>query len=639
MRKIVHSNFEIDLSNLNLSETEQNHWFSDAIFSKITLPFDIYLSDETAALFGYLNEHQISDVETIFDVIYVHYDEMTKAILEIEEVEGDVASCTLRYGFDEFPNFPKKLSELPLEVLDVPNIYTHAKSIINQSYPNVNYNFPQIHVDKIENPQDDDIWFAFENILNNYKDGEFLENEVDEVEEITYNRNIIQPLPYLLHVLKVGFEEQGFTIGGTFVSNPLVKKMLLYSDLEYYKSYVFESIDLSILPEQDELVTDQEEYTYTNYQPWYSLWRKYVKTVAVPHKGKYRIVGDIIIGRAFGISNQPQTKCEIYYNGNLVFSETYLPTTYNTVYNVMHRTVHVNLELDINDASLTDEISIVVSTTDRNFLYYEEMLPDAGIYGKTVSDCSIEPIFLYDESGEIITSILNENKVDLPRAVPDMTFGDLITCLKNWFNLDFVPDNNIININFVEDNINHSNAFDLRDFEVPKPKIAFQKGMSFVLQFQEVESEEYKFLPVYHSHNSIANEGFLKDDKTNEITINALPLPLVFRKDVLTAHGFVQDSSKPMFVIYSGLVNGLNLTQNSTELLLPNIHSLYWQKWFDFRIRATAYTWTFKAFYEQLIGLKKKAFAYGSYLLIKNVNKTEISPDEFEIEIEAESLK
>jgi len=636
MRKIIHSKFELDLSSLNITDTEQNHWFSDSIFSKYSLPFTINLTDETAALFNFLDEYNVSNFETLFEVIYVHYDIMTKAIFEIENLDDGKLSCTIRYGFDEFPNFHKKLSELPLQVLEVDDIYQHAKTVITKAYPVVNYNFPQIHVDKIDDPEDDETWFAFENILNNYKDGEFLENEVDELEEITYNRNIMQPLPYLLHVLKAGFAEQNYELKGSFSEHPLIKKLLLYSEREYYKNNIPDSIELGLMFSEDDYKVSEQELSFTGmYGNLQYIWKKFERTAVIPLKGKYRISGDVVLTKVSPNSSANLiSQCKVFFNDVLVYHYVHNPSSFG-INGINRKTINIDVEIETPVDTVADEVRIEVSTTDFNFESDNISLQIHEI----VSDTSVNPIIMHDESGEVIPSVRNENKVDLPRAVPDMTFGELVTMLKNWFNLDFTPKGNEIWIDFLEENINYSDTFDLSAFEVPRPYIGFQKGMSFVLRFQEIESDTYKFPPVYQSYNTITNEGFVKDDKTNEINVNAVPLPLVYRREVLTAHSFLKDESKPFFVLYNGLVDGLNLTENNTELQMPNIHELFWRKWFNFRINATLFKWTFKANFEDLIGLRKKAFAYRNYHFIKSINKTETSPDEFEIEIETEVLK
>lgn len=644
MRKITHPKFEIGLSNLKLSDTEQTHWFSDSIFSKYSLPAELKLNDETAVLFEFVDEHQINNAESYFEVMYWHNDFKSRAIFEIEEIDGDRLTFTLRYGFDEFPNFQKKIAELPFDPVVVADIYQHAAVVITQGYPTVKYNFPQIHVDKVEDPLESDVWFAFENILNNYKSGAFLENEV--IEDIAYNRNIIQPLPYVLYVLEVGFKEAGFKLRGSAVNHPLLQRMLLYSEKEYYKVIVPESVDLGIIYTDDELVTYERQFSvnfeYVTFEgiPYgttvYHIYRKYVKTISITNKGKYRVIGDVLLGRSKGNTVNEPSRCNIYYNGMLIFSTTNNKTQWNVNdYFVNRQLREVDVVIETDADSITDEIMIEVMTTDKDFL----LLYD--VYGRDVANLSVNPIVFHDDSGEVIPSVFNDNKVDIARAVPDMTFGDFVILLKNWFNLDFTPKEDEIHVDFVESKINLKDSFDLRNFEVPRPIRMPQKGMSFLLQFQEVDTgnTDYKFLPVYHAQDGVRDAGYVTNEKTNEISINALPLPLASRLGILTAHSFVKDEAKPFFVLYDGLKNNLNLSQNNTELLMQNIHAQFYRKWFDFRIKSVPFKWAFKAFYEQISGIQKKVFAYGNHHIVKTITKTEVAEDEFEVEIETESLK
>ena len=253
MRKVIHSNFELDLSNKKMTDISENPVFSDKFSAKYSYPIEIDLDDDLDTAFGFISFYNSSEPLTYIDVMYNHNNVLSPAILEVEEVQGQKLQVTISWGFEEFPSFNKKLVELSLDKFEVPDIYTHAAGIISQTFPAVNYNFPQIHTDKID--IDDEVWFAFEKILNNYKDGAFLENYVDTIEDITYNTNIMQPIPYLLHVLKQGFLDGGYMMSGGFVNHPMIKKALLYADAEYYTTFEQESYSVLMMSE-DAVVTN-----------------------------------------------------------------------------------------------------------------------------------------------------------------------------------------------------------------------------------------------------------------------------------------------------------------------------------------------------------------------------------------------
>ena len=68
MKKLIGSNFELELSNYAITSTDENPWFSDAFSSKITYPFEIQLTDELDIAFGFIS--RTSSVPTLFDVKY-----------------------------------------------------------------------------------------------------------------------------------------------------------------------------------------------------------------------------------------------------------------------------------------------------------------------------------------------------------------------------------------------------------------------------------------------------------------------------------------------------------------------------------------------------------------------------------------
>lgn len=595
MRKVIHSNFELDLSTKKITDISENPIFSDKFSTKYSYPIEIDLEDDLDIAFGFISFYNSSNPLTLIDVTYVHNDVLSPAVLEVEEIQGKKMQITISWGFEEFPSWNKKLSELPLDKFEVANIYSHAAGIISQTYPAVNYNFPQIHTDKINN--EDDIWFAFEKIINNYKAGAFLENYVDINEDITYNRNIMQPLPYLVHVLKKGFEDGGYNLDGSFINHPLIKKICLYSDATYFTTFDQESYTVMQMSEDAVLLTSG-----------YAYYRS-ITNILMP--GKYRIVGTIYVRyRSFDVV--------IKYRNITLYS--YIGSSIQAIY---------ALNIDVVFETLSDLLPNEITIESGQYPTSDEV----------IFDININPIRLHDTSGEAIPTVLNPNQIDLTRAVPDITFGDFITVLKNWFNLNLNYDNSTAYLNFVQEDIDLARLKEFNLYEIMEPLRKLQKGNSYVLKFQDVNSKEYSFFPVYHSFDTISNSSFVTNEKTTEIQINGYPLPLAFRNGVQTAHAFEESNDKVQLVIYDGLTSGLNLAKDPNELLLPSVHENFWRKFIERRINAQNFQWIFLADSFEILGLnvKDKLSCYSNIHLIKSISKTEIEPEIFEVEIETEA--
>lgn len=623
MRKIIHSNFELDLSNKKITDISENPIFSDKFSAKYSYPIEIDLDDDLDIAFGFISFYNSSDPLTYIDVTYNHNDLLSPAILEVEEIQGRKMQITISWGFEEFPSFSKKLSELSLDKFEVANIYTHAAGIISQTYPAVNYNFPQIHTDKIDT--EDDIWFAFEKILNNYKDGAFLENYVDLIDDITYNKNIMQPLPYLLHILERGFVDGGYTLGGNFKDNSLIKKIVVYTDATYHTTYEQESYTIMLMSEDgvNNGVVVEGSFTSTNYfgtsstitDPFVTFSR-YISEITIASPGKYRIIGTVkVYNQKYKNSN-----LKIYYRDSLIYS---FEAPSNIPYAVYTRNIDVVFEtladLQPNEIRIESDQRVTQE--------------------KIIIDLSINPIRLHDTTGEAIPTVINPNQIDLTRAVADMTFGDFLTTLKNWFNLSIDYIDGIAYVNFVQDDVDYANVKDYSMFEIMEPLRKLQKGNSFLLKFQDVNSKEYVFQPVFHSSTMIVNSGYKTDEKTTEILINGYPLPFPFRNGVQTAHAFEESNDKVQLIIYDGTTSGLNLAKDPTNLLLPNVHLNFYKKWFDRRINSQNFQWSFLADSFDLLNksVKDKINCYSRIHLIKSISKTEIEPEIFEVEIETEA--
>jgi hypothetical protein len=610
MRKLIHSKFELDLTPFKISDTEENNWFSDSFFTKYSFPFDIDLTDDLDIAFEFISFFN-SFPETYFELLYVHNNKIEKAVFEIESHQEKL-SCTLRFGYEQLPSFDKKLSELSLDKFDLPvgtSIYQHAESVITQTWPAVNYNFPQIHVDKYD--ATDELWNGFESIINNRVDGAFLTNTVDTVEDITYNRNVMQPLPYWIHILQRGMIDDGYTLAGKILTDPRLQKACLFGDVDYYGKPTFQEA-IPVYQMSDAAV----EINYNN-KPRVKGAKYYFHT-ALANPGKYNISG------TFTVTTFPTMYCYflIKYRNTIIYNWNKTGTVFRRWYSI---------DIDLNFETLVD-----LNPNDITIESYQLTTAD-----KTIFDLSIICLNLNNSTGVAIPTVSNENKIDLTRAVPNINFVDFVKVVKNWFNYDLTIIGKQAIMNPIEEEINYQNVEDLQFTEVKRPLRKFSQGTSFLLKFADIDNKDFNFLPVFHSKESVVNSNYVANDKTTTIEINALPLPLLTRKGLQTAFALETNDSKVFLVPYNGLYNGNNLAQPIVEYELPAVHLQYWKGWFNFRINSHGFIWPFKAWNVQIMNLKAKTkiFAYKKFHIIKTINRTEVEPNLYEVEIETEGLE
>ena len=102
MKKLIGSNWELDLTLFNISETQENSDFTDNLFTKISLPFEIDLTNDLDIAFGFISSY-LTAPQTLYNVKYQDGDTIVDAVFEILEEQGGKLQCNYEAGIDEFP--------------------------------------------------------------------------------------------------------------------------------------------------------------------------------------------------------------------------------------------------------------------------------------------------------------------------------------------------------------------------------------------------------------------------------------------------------------------------------------------------------------------------------------------------------
>lgn len=601
MHKVTTSNFEIDLSSYNISIQEENSWFSDTFFTKYSYPFDLVINGSINQSLGDILSFDSQSSNTIIPCKYVLYNKIENAELIIEQIVEDTASVSLKYGMDEFPNFDKNLNELDLEHKEVQNIYAEAEQNISKTYPETNYNFPQIHTDKFD---PDSVEFShFQKIINNCENGIFLTNtvEVENGEDIMYNRNIIQPLPYLMYLLKKCFQYSGLELKGDITQDPLLETILVFAEKNPFVSQNFTPLELSFYA--DELTDGGTGIKYI-----------IARSVNITQPGKYNILGEFgIIG--WGNGSYPAT-FKIFQDNVLLYLK-----------NENQQGVHM-ADLDFILQTGSCEIKIEIQSAIR---------PD--IYSK-VFDFQILPIYFINSQGEKETNLLNENKIDLKKNVPNMTIGAFINNVLNMFNydVDYVTSTEI-HINRIEQSIQKNEIYDLSKFENINITRKHTGDMSFLLKYDEEGDVDLGGFYIDKKETRYVTKEFNKQVQ-NSINIPVYPLQNELIGSVFTAKSVQSSEDKLCFVVYNGLVNGNNYTIEPTALAIPNLVSIYHDKWLRNRVNSVEYNITFIASIKDVVNLdtKKRGHFCNNIHLFKNITKNQLKNELFEVEIVSETL-
>lgn len=573
----VTDDFVLDLSNVAISYVEQNPRFKDTFFTRYSFPFTFYIDADLRAKMGDYSNLNAVNLLGSFQGWHIMEGRRHKGVLEILEVEGKYAQAQIDSGFEELPNFSKKLSQLPLNenIPKITNIATHADEVVKKKYPDVTYNFPRVIYNK--HKADEEGWEKFNQFINDIRDGKMVSNEMTGVNIV--NRNIIHPMPYLLHVLKVGFADAGYELAGDILEDEDFKQRLIFSFDE--ANVVSGETELNI-----DFATDEPQFE---------------KVYSLKKLGYYELIGNLKINNGY---------VTFKLNDKILFSRS---VQYNQQDLQIHHT------FTHQEANGFVKIIAGGMTTGNSNVSFSGKIR--------------ERIFV--KNGEKTKVFFTPDQVNLQNSVPDMTFGDLVKTIKNWKNFDIEIREKKIFMNRIQ--TKGTNPKDFSQFETETPQRIFNHKRSFSFSLAEI-SHNYggDSVLIDKSGININKEG---NSNTTQIKVDAYCLPVETYRGVTTASIKKEDNSTLALIFYNGLYEGSNYAQNPSGLMLPEIIKV-WQDWFTMRVQNTEIKWSFFAKKSDIrdVNVRDTLHAYGRKLWIKEITKDSINPQMYKVDIVTEVI-
>jgi hypothetical protein len=570
------------------------------------------MDEEFIAAFGDYESYESTDLESKIDGYLLFENNLHEASLTIESTEGKYLTGQIDFGFEELPNWKKKLSELTLEQFNVSDIYIYAKEICNKKYPQTNFNFPRIYTPKYS--PEEKTWDAFNGYYNDLDSSgnEMIRNYVDSSGEI-YNRNIIHPCVHFLYLLKKCFQDANLILKGDVMTDVMFQNAWVFSGTEYFnKVSQFQN-------NQSLSINDYE--SYENVTLYFSggpqVLPKYTYRLTIP----LSFNDQVFINGKFRLKVRAQLnlKCWIKIDGNNIWSHDKYYGSYEDV------TIPFSLDLNVNQASLSFVIEGYVLGFNEGYNVLEYQLKSNSIVATgsaQTDDAEIE----------------NPNKIDLKRAVPDITVGDFINIIRNWFNYDFTIIDNFIWMNRIGDK-EPANIKNFEVSEVKSPKRNRLQKRSFLMKHTEMDGE-YKLNSIYYDKSG-ATINKAEEDDTNVIEINGYPLPVEkIKQQSPTTASVKKDSSTTLsLVFYDGLdSNGQNNAVSKTQATFPDLFYSNWEKWLRQRVNGTEFNWKFQIPADDLtVKISDYIKCYNTIHIITSWTK-DLNEISYEIDITTETV-
>lgn len=638
--KFFSENVVLDLTSQNISVQETNSKLADKLFSKFTFPFEIVLDGEFLRHFGDYTSFESRNLAKEIKGVLFFEGKSHEAKLEILSIEGNILTGQIDFGFEDIPNYDKMLSELPLHQFEVEDIHTYAVEICKKQYPETDFNFPRIHTKKYD--PSNKVWDAFEGYYNHtiMENGELkFARNVKPTKENNWNVdnvNIIHPCPHILYLLKAGFKDVGFDLEGDILTDELLSHRWVFSGTEYFSREYLGKETYEIF-EGDQIKRERKGgVNYFHYSK--KILLKDIDSYKFDFK--FNMTRFVELESAMMVYNNKQI--EIFnHNGNkkeLIFSEFIHTSSENTE-------VEIKFITSLGDPFRSNNYSTNRIGPDRGG---GNGSGGGGNGGGTTPVKRLTLVIKSKKSKETTTDkdddeikvVENKNHIDLTRAVPNMTFGEFLGVVKNWFNYDFTIVDQKVIMNKIVGQI-PDEPKDFQNYEIPHPKRTFLSNKVFYLKFQDLDNGE-KLDAVLYDSKGLKINGTPPKENVNTIEINGYPMPVAKYKEHHTPTAWVKrDTDNTLaLVYYDGLVDGINNAQNPAGVAFPEVFHSHWEIWLKQRVVSEEYQWKFYANAELFSGysVKDYIYCYHNHHIIKNINKDKVGDNTYEIEITTETI-
>lgn len=571
--------FEHNLTNLDITFIEENNLFYDSFFKNYSLPFSVPLDDETSVKFGLIDMDNIANYKVKYTgKLLIDYN-FEDAYFIIEEYENDL-QATLYFGTETLPLLETKLSDLPFPIIKTTSLKTYANSILDKKWPEVPCNFPMVFDDEFNNETN---YEDFEGIINQYNGYYFIENILNE-EGTPLNKNIMMAFPYLMEVLKVGFNSAGLEMTGDFTSTKRNQNILITptTHLESFSTTTYDNYQFS--QTTDEYILNE------------SLVYEYKKQHSIQLIGTYNL--NIVL-------NLPKSINMVSFT-----IEKDSETIYIGDSNSIEETITVNNEDATTTKTLT--VTLIIEPTEEDISNYNN--------------------FEFEKSEGKLN--IFKDTFSLSELMPDITFGTLLTKVKNWQNLKIDINTNYVVMDYIEKNFENINYIDESEYEIKTPKRKFNQSKVYKLQYSE---DNYLLISKDGRINS--TDGFLEEN-INEINADLEILNIEERDSIFSA---VNNTDADFsLLLYNGTnSNNLPVAVDNIDgftFNLQDIYYEYWEKWLNFRLLSETYTDEFNAHALDNFDINNGSFKYNKKHIKKTITRKRVSEEQWEYTIETETI-
>lgn len=618
-----------------------NPLFSDENYKFWSYPYESFMTDEFKREFqnlALLNKSKtIKKIEGQLNIEGAVYN----GILEIISTDRNMVKKQIDFGFRKLNFTDFNVNELNYGIIDVANIYNYVDGVLDKTYPEINHCFPRVQTSEFEREengnvinncpiindvyQTEDVWAEVMNL------GKIVRPfDIYEYKELI---NIIKPYIFLLEILKKSFEKLGYTLEGDILNDDDFRFLALDNEGTSYEEFKFEElkeITTLSLPLDEEIIK----------------------------KVKLKTVGG---GRL-----------NIKYNAN--YSETYSDEYGTNTYNISSVDAEIKVKYKLGGTIVEDVVSVDAFASVQYTLYTVEIPLSFSFveieveikytlkkyeegYDYDNIEVQFNPITQKGFQGNLEKNDelkIMKNKLILSEFVPEVAFSDIISFLKSYGYI-LIPKGNSIYVNKIY--LKNEKPKDFTFSEVMFPEIIPKSFDAKIIKLSSYDKLKYGKITITDAGILVNSEkDFINKE---EITINSLPLPFATVKKAIRTYVFEgikmyviksiieqnviaeeKEADTPIKLIkYRGVFNKKNDGLDTSYLLPENAINTYFKN--DIRFfHSDNIKWSFISSSEEFKNLKEddKIYAYKRELVIKNLTKTFVGKDMYQIEFDTLSI-
>lgn len=619
-----------------------NPLFSDENYKFWSYPYESFMTDEFKREFqnlALLNKSKtIKKIEGQLNIEGAVYN----GTLEIISTDRNMVKKQIDFGYRKLNFTDFNVNELNYGIIDVVNIYNYVDGVLDKTYPEINHCFPRVQTSEFEREENgniknecpiindvyatEDVWAEVINL------GKIVRPfDIYEYKELI---NIIKPYIFLLEILKKSFEKLGYILEGDILNDDNFRFLALDNEGTSYEEFKFEElkeITTLSLPLDEEIIK----------------------------KVKLKTVGGGRLNIKYN-ANYSETSGDVYgnpYTYNISSVDAEIKVKYMLENTIIEDVINIDAFSPVEYTLYTVEIPLSFSFVEIEV----EIKYTLKIYGEGYDYDNIEvqfnPITQKGFQGNLEKNDelkIMKNKLILSEFVPEVAFSDIISFLKSYGYI-LIPKGNSIYVNKIY--LKNEKPKDFTFSEVMFPEIIPKSLDAKIIKLSSYDKLKFGKITITDAGILVNSEkDFINKE---EITINSLPLPFATVKK--TMRNYTMEGSKeyviksiieqsviaeekeadtPIKLIkYRGVFNKKNDGLDVSYLLPENAINTYFKNDIKF-FHSDNIKWTFISSSEEFKNLKEddKIYAYKRELVIKNLTKTFVGKEMYQIEFDTLSI-